>query len=177
MEDVDFVFDSVEISNQSKISLYGVLDGHGGRKCVDFAFSELPKRIIESIKEGNSPPDALYKSFVSTDQLFLSSVESSENSGCTANVLLYQHETNIFYVANTGDTRTILCRNKSLKSDIANGVNNNNKNIYSYDLTIDRKATDPEEISRIIKAGGFVANGRVLGSLAISRAVGLNKLL
>jgi hypothetical protein len=32
-----------------------------------------------------------------------------------------------------------------------------------------RKATDPEEVARIAKAGGFVVNGRVLGSLAISR--------
>jgi hypothetical protein len=58
-------------------------------------------------------------------------------------------------VANTADTRAVLSRQ---------GV--------ALDLTIDRKASDPEEIARIAESGGFVANGRVQGTLAVSRALG-----
>ena len=58
-------------------------------------------------------------------------------------------------MANTADTRAVLSRQ---------GV--------ALDLTIDRKASDPEEIARIAESGGFVANGRVQGTLAVSRALG-----
>jgi serine/threonine protein phosphatase PrpC len=44
------------------------------------------------------------------------------------------------------------------------------------DLTRDQKATDPDEIVRISKAGGFVSNGRVLGLLAVARAFGDSSL-
>ena len=40
------------------------------------------------------------------------------------------------------------------------------------DLSVDRKATDPEEVARIASVGGFVTNGRVLGTLAVARAIG-----
>ena len=44
--------------------------------------------------------------------------------------------------------------------------------IQALDLSVDRKASDPEEISRIAREGGFVSNNRVLGTLAVSRAMG-----
>ena len=46
----------------------------------------------------------------------------------------------------------------------------------AIDLTIDRKASDPEEVARIAESGGFVANGRVQGTLAVSRALGDSQL-
>src|SRR5205807_2260550 len=42
----------------------------------------------------------------------------------------------------------------------------------AVDLTIDKKANDSFEIARILREGGFVSNGRVMGSLAVSRAIG-----
>ena len=59
------------------------------------------------------------------------------------------------YVANCGDTRTVLSRNGQ-----------------AVDITCDQKATDPDEIARITKAGGFVTNGRVMEILAVARAFG-----
>ena len=47
-------------------------------------------------------------------------------------------------MANTADTRAVLSRQGA-----------------AIDLTIDRKASDPEEVARIAESGGFVANGRV----------------
>ena len=46
----------------------------------------------------------------------------------------------------------------------------------AIDLTIDRKASDPEEVARIAESGGFVTNGRVQGTLAVSRALGDSQL-
>ena len=54
-----------------------------------------------------------------------------------------------------GDTRCVLCRK---------GV--------GMPLSVDQKATNPEEIARVAENGGFVVNGRVMGSLAVARALG-----
>ena len=62
---------------------------------------------------------------------------------------------NILYVANAGDSRCVLCRGKETIS-----------------LTTDHKPTDPEEESRIRAAGGYIAEGRINGSLNLSRAIG-----
>ena len=59
-------------------------------------------------------------------------------------------------MANAGDSRAVLCR--------AGGV--------ARDLSMDHKPTLESEKARIIAAGGFVAEGRVKGSLALSRAIG-----
>ncbi|KAL3766211.1 hypothetical protein ACHAW5_002557 [Stephanodiscus triporus] len=39
-------------------------------------------------------------------------------------------------------------------------------------LTRDHKSTDPDEVDRIVKSGGFVVRGRVLGVLAVARSIG-----
>ena len=75
-------------------------------------------------------------------------------AGCTAVSALVRG--GVLAVANAGDSRCVLCR--------AGGV--------ALPLTTDHKPTDPPEIARIVAAGGFVADGRVNGSLNLSRALG-----
>ena len=65
-------------------------------------------------------------------------------AGCTANVALIHKNT--LYVANAGDSRSVLCR--------SNGP---------FDMSVDHKPDNPEEKARIEKAGGFVNDGRVNG--------------
>jgi len=76
------------------------------------------------------------------------------SAGCTAVAVLVRGTA--LAVANAGDSRAVLCR--------AGGV--------ALPLTRDHKPTDPDELARIIGAGGFVADGRVNGSLNLSRALG-----
>lgn len=64
-------------------------------------------------------------------------------------------EDNHIYVANAGDSRSII------------GISGKAK-----PLSFDHKPTDEGEMNRIIKAGGFVEFGRVNGNLALSRAIG-----
>eukprot|EP00595_Chromulina_sp_UTEXLB2642_P003660 CAMPEP_0196761500 /NCGR_PEP_ID=MMETSP1095-20130614/752_1 /TAXON_ID=96789 ORGANISM="Chromulina nebulosa, Strain UTEXLB2642" /NCGR_SAMPLE_ID=MMETSP1095 /ASSEMBLY_ACC=CAM_ASM_000446 /LENGTH=353 /DNA_ID=CAMNT_0042111121 /DNA_START=470 /DNA_END=1528 /DNA_ORIENTATION=- len=156
MEDRDFSFSSVNISGDQQFAMYAVLDGHGGTECSQFAADELPSIITETLRNKSTSynyADALYHSFSVVDKSFLKSGQSS--SGSTATVLLLDKQTNTAFVANTGDTRAVLCRGGS-----------------AIDLSKDRKANDPEEIARIYKEGGYVTMGRVMGVLAVARALG-----
>lgn len=75
------------------------------------------------------------------------------NAGCTAvcaAVIGGQ-----IVVANSGDSRAVLCRGGRAVA-----------------LSRDHKPTDDDEFARILKAGGVVLEGRVNGSLNLSRALG-----
>lgn len=96
--------------------------------------------------EGDSPKDAEDKELGRADF-------SGPLAGCTAVVALMRG--NHLYVANAGDSRCVLSRNGK-----------------AIPMSFDHKPTDPSEESRIRKAGGFVTDGRVNGSLNLSRALG-----
>lgn len=75
------------------------------------------------------------------------------SAGCTAVCAVVRG--NMLVVANAGDSRCVLSRRG-----------------MAVALTQDHKPNDEEEYARILKAGGFVADGRVNGSLNLSRALG-----
>ena len=154
MEDVDFFFPNMKVSEKlgGRFSVFGVLDGHGGQDCARYCSEEIPTKIAALLRNGKCPAEALFQSFLETDREFVTS--RNDASGSTCSLVLWDH-IGSFYIANTGDTRAVLCRSGR-----------------AIDLTIDRKAIDPDEIARICEAGGYVANGRVMGSLAVSRALG-----
>ena len=75
------------------------------------------------------------------------------SAGCTAVCALIRNGE--LHVANAGDSRCVLSRAGEAVA-----------------LTQDHKPMDSGEYDRILKAGGFVADGRVNGSLNLSRALG-----
>lgn len=74
-------------------------------------------------------------------------------AGCTATVVLIT-PTEI-YCANAGDSRSVM-----------------SKGGKAVELSKDHKPDDVAEKRRIQNAGGFVEEGRVNGTLALSRALG-----
>ena len=66
------------------------------------------------------------------------------------------------YIGNLGDAEAVLARKKDPKDPIPTAEL----------LTFKHKPNDPDERKRIEEAGGHVVFGRVLGSLAVSRAFG-----
>lgn len=75
------------------------------------------------------------------------------SAGCTAVVALMHGDQ--LLVANAGDSRCVVSENGK-----------------AVPMSFDHKPTDAAEHSRIIKAGGYVMDGRVNGSLNLSRAIG-----
>ncbi len=77
-----------------------------------------------------------------------------DSIGCTANVILLENNQTV-YVANSGDSRCVLCRG---------GV--------AIPLSFDHKPENKIERDRIENAGSVITEGRVDGNLNLSRAIG-----
>jgi serine/threonine protein phosphatase PrpC len=125
--------------------------------CFRYAAEEIPSHILSSLRSSSalSLPEVLYQSYIQIDQLFIRSNSSGLKAGSTATILLYDHSTGQVCVGNAGDTRAVLSRLHT-----------------AVDLSRDMKASDPLEVARVLRNGGTVSNGRVLGSLAVARALG-----
>jgi protein phosphatase 2C family protein 2/3 len=140
---------------EGRISFFGVYDGHGGDKVAMFSGENVHKILAkQSAFNDSNYEQALKDGFLATDRAILQDPQyNDEVSGCTASTALIS-DTKI-YVANAGDSRTVL------------GVKGRAK-----PLSFDHKPQNEGEKARICAAGGFVDFGRVNGNLALSRAIG-----
>lgn len=139
----------------SKLSFFGVYDGHGGSNVALFAGDNIHRIVAkqDTFKAGNYE-QALKDGFLATDRAILNDPKyEDEVSGCTACVGLITEDK--IYTANAGDSRSVL------------GVKGRAK-----PLSFDHKPQNEGEKARITAAGGFVDFGRVNGNLALSRAIG-----
>lgn len=168
---------SVHGSFSNKSHFFGVFDGHGcshvAMKCKD-RLHEMVKEEVEGKGEGVEWKVTMEKSFDRMDKEVQESSGPVMGSNCrcdpqtpqcdavgsTAVVAVVTPEKIV--VANCGDSRAVLCRN---------GV--------AVPLSVDHKPDRPDELVRIQEAGGRVIywdGARVLGVLAMSRAIGDNYL-
>ena len=76
-------------------------------------------------------------------------------TGCTACVCIIDNKAKKIYFANAGDSRVILCKNGT-----------------AYRMSIDHKPELELEKNRIIKANGWINEGRINGNLNLSRGFG-----
>lgn len=149
-------------------ALFAVFDGHGGQEVAKFCAKYFPIELVknEKFKQENYK-EALEETFLHMDVMLLGekSVEllrefknDAENgnsfAGCTANVVLLTKKD--IYVANAGDSRTILCSNNGTVTP----------------LSFDHKPDVETERQRIHQAGGYVSEGRVNDNLNLTRAIG-----
>ncbi|KAM7492004.1 hypothetical protein LguiA_034925 [Lonicera macranthoides] len=172
-------FCSTDRQKSSDVHFYGVYDGHGcshvAMKCKD-RMHEIVKEELENGEERCRWNDAMKQSFSRMDEEITewSNNAGVSNSNCrcelqtpqcdavgsTAVVAVVTPEKLI--VSNCGDSRAVLCRK---------GV--------AIPLSSDHKPDRPDELQRIEEAGGRVIywdGARVLGVLAMSRAIGDNYL-
>ncbi|KAG5983535.1 Protein phosphatase type 2C 3 [Claviceps digitariae] len=139
----------------SRLSFFGVFDGHGGYKVAVFAGENIHNILLkqETFQSGDYA-QGLKDAFLATDRAILNDPKyEDEVSGCTACVSLIAGKK--LYVANAGDSRCVL------------GIKGRAK-----PLSQDHKPQLENEKNRITAAGGFVDFGRVNGNLALSRAIG-----
>ena len=151
---------TLKIGGQS-ICLFGIFDGHGGSRAAEYLKEHLFDNLLKHPKFLTDAKLAISETYQQTDANFLDSEKDTfRDDGSTAStaVLVDNH----LYVANVGDSRTIIS-----KAGKANA------------LSEDHKPNRSDERKRIENAGGVVmwaGTWRVGGVLAMSRAFG-NRML
>lgn len=180
MEDDEIIVD--HFCGSRSQGYFGLYDGHGGRATVDFVVKALHMNLEQQLRR--NPTEALAQAFrqaylatdgqlrrqnilrsgttsvtcvIRTDDS-IPSPSSSSSSSAAGDTSTNGNKPikKTLFTANVGDSRAVLCR-------AGNAIR----------LTIDHKASLPEEAKRITDAGGFIGrNKRVNGVLAISRALG-----
>ena len=152
------------INNIKDFNILGVLDGHGpdGHFVSEYVSVIIPDQIEQNQKIKNlSNPEEIYQklkennykiinqAFIKADNLLKNMEFDVSESGCTCCLII--HIGKHIICANTGDSRAIVVYDQT--------DNSNPKSLdylASYPLSIDYKPELPEEISRIILAGGVV---------------------
>ena len=152
------------INNIKDFNVLGVLDGHGpnGHFVSEFASEFIPSKIInhpeikklsdpesvyQKLKENNC--DIITEAFLEADNQLKTMEFDISESGCTCCLII--HIGTHIICANTGDSRAIVVY------DQTNDSNSKKLNsLQSVPLSIDYKPDLPEEMERIISAGGVV---------------------
>eukprot|EP01084_Bolivina_argentea_P024703 45984_1 len=154
MEDDHILVDN--FCNQSYLGFFGLYDGHGGRATVDMLTCSLYLNLEHylSLHKNISMTKALEDVYNITDKQIHR--QQIYQSGATSVTLVLDRKNKYFAVANSGDTRAVLCRRgKAIR------------------LTKDHKPDDAEEAAMIRKRGGTIGRlKRVNGLLAVTRAFG-----
>ncbi|PVD18490.1 hypothetical protein C0Q70_21039 [Pomacea canaliculata] len=157
-------FNVITDLDDTRTSVYGIFDGHGGEFAADFVektlFKSIEVRLLRSSLNGveKNFKSILTEEVLEVDRQLLTLARSTmEISGTTALLALVKNGT--LAVANVGDSRGVIC----------------DKHGKTIPLSFDHKPHEMKERQRIQQAGGFVSfNGvwRVAGVLATSRALG-----
>lgn len=147
MEDVSIVLKDMPIPGAM---MFGLFDGHGGREAAEYASQNLPHAISNKLLTSGSWEDAYVSAY---RQLQMDMKPWCMYVGTTS--VLASVENRTLTVANTGDSRCVLCRDGT-----------------AVRLSIDHKPDLPEETEYITSKGSYVQDNRVGGMLAVSRALG-----
>ncbi|MFA5075307.1 MAG: PP2C family protein-serine/threonine phosphatase [Candidatus Babeliales bacterium] len=137
---------------------FSVFDGHGGKQVADYLKNNLYNNLISDQNFSTNIPAAIRFSFDKTDRDIVKEGIGAR-CGSTATTALIKN--NKIYIANVGDSRTVLC--------------DRNGNVLFESK--DHKPNDPAEKARIEAAGGSVEEcvgniSRVNRYLSVARAFG-----
>jgi serine/threonine protein phosphatase PrpC len=129
---------------------YGLFDGHGGTEVSLYCAKNLHTAIARLLRSQT----AIDRSITDAIAEINANVSTKwPNEGSCVAIAAIQNDT--VWTANVGDSRVI---------QVEKGVTTR--------LTIDHKASDPDERRKVIERGGHIVNERVNGVLMLARAVG-----
>lgn len=165
----------LNFDGDSGAALFAVFDGHGGSEVALFCRKHLGStlRNTDKYKDG-AFAEGLRRTFFQLDENILADWPTSltdclkeagsskgvnrephwdTGAGCTAVACLLKDRK--LHIANAGDSRIVLCQAGK-----------------AIELSEDHKPELDSERDRIIKAKGYITDGRVNGNLNLTRAVG-----
>ena len=171
MEDTHVALDCLHFSYEhlnehfeEHLGFWAVYDGHGGVDTAVLAERILHDSIVQSGEFfAKNIQQAIEEAYLYSDRVILqkSKDEKWRNGSTAVTVLLVGNK---LFTANAGDSEAVLGRR----------INKDTSNLEYEPILLTKKHTpvEPSERVRIERAGGTVFHGRVLGSLAVSRALG-----
>ena len=134
--------------------LFCIFDGHGGGEVSKYLQENLPIYMKKMLPFKNHFSDITKLFKLLDDKVKDLNVE---DVGSTATVIYIEKQNGkrVLYCANVGDSRCVLVNKEGIMR-----------------LSHDDRVDDPKEHERIIKQGGIISNGRVYGTLMLSRCFG-----
>jgi serine/threonine protein phosphatase PrpC len=154
--------------DMNNINLFGVFDGHGGKKVSHFLKNNLPNFFLSKFEKNIFKKNETFTKYTNEVYNLLQTnlkekhpraVEYCGSTACIGIQTLDKKDKNILWIVNVGDSRAVLC----------------NKNGEGVQLSVDHKPNLPEEKKRIEQLGGKItydgSDWRVK-SLSLSRAFG-----
>jgi len=138
------------------IKMYGIYDGHTGKRVANYLQDNLPSRITSALlgtdfNDEEAMKEMLTKVFINLDAEIH---DLNYEGGSTATIALQKN--NKLYIANVADSRTII-------------YNSEGKVLLE---TIDHDCDNSLEVVRLVKLNATIYNKRVNGTLMVTRAFG-----
>ena len=137
---------NLKCNKSTPIHYFGLFDGHGGSKCAEFLRDNFHKIILDDDNFLKSPDEYILSGFSKAEEIIINTNieqfnknKEIDKSGSCANITFIIND--ILYIANLGDSRTILCHQNMTKIS---------------QLTIDHKPNQLKEEKRIYNNGGII---------------------
>ncbi len=123
-----------------------MFDGHGGSKCAEFLRDNFHKIVLDDENFMKSPDEFILSGFNKAEEIIINTnmeqfniKKEIDKSGSCANVAFIIND--ILYIANLGDSRTVLCHQNITKIS---------------QVTTDHKPNLSKEEKRIHNYGGII---------------------
>ena len=153
MEDFSYINKNFLEKDNHKMSLFAIFDGHNGTIVSEFLQKNFARTLRKNLEKSQFKiEESLGNSFIEIDSE-LKKNEKSKMTGSTATIVLIDN--NLIYCANVGDSTCYYLSIDEIKQ-----------------LSIQHNIKNKKEVDRIKKNNGLIFNGRVFGSLSVTRAIG-----
>lgn len=152
MEDEHFSHVNVTNVESQPVSVFGILDGHCGRRVAELGCRIVPECFLSHPAIGQNNALALAESIVQADRSIFQAMGKTDGGSTLIMAVVHGR---MLFVACLGDARAVVYDGNS-----------------TIAMSEDHKPGDIREQQRIVRCGGTVQFGRVCGCLAVSRALG-----
>lgn len=168
----EYMEDCYNVISNGGITVGMVSDGHSGYKVTEHLSANLPFLLFKAVQPSTARKTNLciaqniYHTVYTYAQSFI-----SERSGSTLTGFVATPTT--VFVFNIGDSRT--CFHFKTETGLVNKLlvkSGMPVKTGSFWVTVDHTYANPQEVARVKAAGGKIVNGRLNGTLAMTRSVG-----